>query len=181
MGYSSVATLVVNMTASGRDAVPHEEAQRLFLAHSASLFRFAHLFVRNAADAEDAVQDAFLRLVEHLGRGGNRSNLRAWLFTVTANACRDRLRRRRRWLPWLPEHERALTTPPDLETGSSEQVFLATVALLRPRDRLLLGLKAQGLTYREIAAAAGIREASAGRLLARALQRWTKARETLSW
>jgi DNA-directed RNA polymerase specialized sigma24 family protein len=45
---------------------------------------------------------------------------------------------------------------------------------LPPRDRLLLALRAHGLSYREIATAAAIRPASVGRLLARALDRWTR-------
>ena len=49
---------------------------------------------------------------------------------------------------------------------------MAALRALRPRDRLLLSLRAQGLTYREIAAAADIREPSVGRLLARAVDRW---------
>jgi DNA-directed RNA polymerase specialized sigma24 family protein len=53
----------------------------------------------------------------------------------------------------------------------------ARVALLRlpGRDRLLLALRAQGLSYRDIAAAARIRPASVGRLLARAVDRWEAA------
>jgi DNA-directed RNA polymerase specialized sigma24 family protein len=41
-------------------------------------------------------------------------------------------------------------------------------------------LKVQGLSYRDIAVAAGIREVSVGRLLARALARWQRARDALS-
>jgi DNA-directed RNA polymerase specialized sigma24 family protein len=43
---------------------------------------------------------------------------------------------------------------------------------LSDRDRLLLALRAQDLSYREIAVAARIRPSSVGRLLARALDRW---------
>jgi DNA-directed RNA polymerase specialized sigma24 family protein len=45
---------------------------------------------------------------------------------------------------------------------------------LPARDRLLLSLRAQGFSYRDIAAAARIREQSVGRLLARALDRWKR-------
>ena len=45
---------------------------------------------------------------------------------------------------------------------------------LAPRDRLLLSLRAQGFSYREIGIAAGIRERSVGRLLARAVDRWRR-------
>jgi DNA-directed RNA polymerase specialized sigma24 family protein len=46
---------------------------------------------------------------------------------------------------------------------------------LPKRDRLLLALRAHDLSYRDIAAAAGIRQASVGRLLARAVARWEEA------
>jgi len=48
---------------------------------------------------------------------------------------------------------------------------------LPERDRLLLLLRAQGLSYREIADAARIRPASVGRLLARAVDRWAASRK----
>ena len=46
---------------------------------------------------------------------------------------------------------------------------------LPPRDRMLLALRASGLSYRDIAAAARIRPSSVGRLLARAIDRWGTA------
>jgi len=156
------------------------EALELFEAHGASLFRFARLMLRTPQDAEDVVQTAFVRLLDHLVRGGGRSNLKAWLFAVTANLCRDQLRARRRWLVLLPEHDRLLTAPPVLESRDPLELFLAVVRTLAPRDRLLLALKAQGLSYREMAAAAGVRESSIGRLLARALARWQRARAAMS-
>jgi DNA-directed RNA polymerase specialized sigma24 family protein len=45
---------------------------------------------------------------------------------------------------------------------------------LAPRDRLLLTLYAEGLPYRGIAESMGLREASVGKLLARAIQRLTR-------
>jgi DNA-directed RNA polymerase specialized sigma24 family protein len=80
----------------------------------------------------------------------------------------------------LPEHDQLLTTPPALESRDPVELFLAVVRTLAPRDRVLLALKAQGLSYREIAAAAGLRENSVGRLLARALARWERARAAMS-
>ena len=57
------------------------------------------------------------------------------------------------------------------------QAALDAIRALAPRDRLLVALRAQGLLYREIADAAGIRAASVGRLLARALDRLQKKLE----
>jgi RNA polymerase sigma-70 factor, ECF subfamily len=162
------------------EADASEDALELFRAHGPSLYRFARVVLREPHDAEDVVQTAFLRLLSHLKKGGNRSNLRGWLFAVAANLCRDQLRQRRRWLTWLPEHDRLLTAPPDLQSGDPEELFLATIRTLPSRDRMLLALKAQGLSYRQIAAATGIRETSVGRLLARAMSRWQRARTAAS-
>jgi RNA polymerase sigma-70 factor, ECF subfamily len=160
------------MTTVATRLAPEDEVPSLFGTHGASLYRFSRSMLDAPEEAEDVVQEVFLRLLQHLQAGGDRRNLRAWLFEVAANCCRDRLRRRRRWLPWRPELDRR-TAPPESE---SRDLRLARAALrqLAPRDRLLLSLRAQGLSYSEIARAAGIEPVSVGRLLARAVDRWKK-------
>jgi RNA polymerase sigma-70 factor (ECF subfamily) len=126
------------------------------------------------------VQAAFVRLIEHLGRGGARTNLRAWLFTVTAHLARDHVRLRRRWVPWESALQLEPAGPGELDLRDPQEQFLAAARRLAPRDRLLLALKAQGLSYREIAEVARIRPTSVGQSLARAVTRWRRAREAVS-
>jgi RNA polymerase sigma-70 factor (ECF subfamily) len=116
-----------------------------------------------------------MKLLEHLRNHRNIDNLRGWLFTVAAHAARDRQRRRMRWVAWAPSHERSV--PPHEIEDADGRVEAARSALqcLPPRDRLLLALRANGLSYRDIAAAAGIKPTSVGRLLARAIDRWSKS------
>ena len=151
------------------------EAARLFENHGGAIYRFAAVLVRHHQDAEDVVQDTFLKLFRHLESGGDTRNIRGWLFTVAAHAARDRQRARRRWIPWLPAHEPSVQ-PPELpdEDGRLKHAR-ESLRRLPERDRLLLLLRAQGLSYREIADAARIRPASVGRLLARAVDRWAAA------
>jgi RNA polymerase sigma-70 factor (ECF subfamily) len=156
------------------------ETERLFELHHAALYRFARVLLQQQEDAEDVVQVAFVRLMEHLARDGDRSNLRAWLFTVTANLARDRIRTRRRWMPWEGIEEPGVAAELTLTSQDPQREFLAIAHRLTPRDRLLLALRAQGLSYREIAEAADIKPASVGQLLARALARWRQAREEMS-
>ena len=154
-----------------------EAARQLFQAHGGAVYRFAAVLVRHHQDAEDVVQETFLKLLRHLEAGGDTSNVRGWLFTVAAHAARDRQRRRSRWIPWHATHDRQV--PPPVLPDEDGRLKSARDALRRlpDRDRLLLVLRAQGLSYRDIAAAAGIRPASVGRLLARAVVRWAGTRK----
>jgi RNA polymerase sigma-70 factor, ECF subfamily len=158
------------MTAA--DMTSSEAAQGLFEAHGAAVYRFAVVLARHHQDAEDVVQETFLKLLRHLEAGGDVTNLRGWLFTVAAHAARDRQRRRGRWVPWRPAHDAQV--PPPMLPDEDGRLKGARDALrqLPERDRLLLALRAQGLSYREIATAARIKPASVGRLLARAVARW---------
>jgi RNA polymerase sigma-70 factor (ECF subfamily) len=170
---------LVAQDASAARAEPRREVWRLFAEHGQALFRFSRGMLGNVSDAEDVVQDTFLKLLQHLESGGDRSNLRAWLFAVAANACRDRGRWRMRWVPWRADLDRRTVAPAtDDESPDRRRAHRALQALAK-RDRLLISLRAHGLSYREMAAAAGIAENSVGRLLARAVDRWKRKSEDL--
>jgi RNA polymerase sigma-70 factor (ECF subfamily) len=156
-------------------AEPRQRVMRLFAEHGPALYRFTLVLVRHHQDAEDVVQETFLKLLRHLEGGGGESNLRGWLFTVAAHAGRDRLRSRRRWIPWGPDHDPAVDPPALADEDGRQAAARQAMRGLPERDRLLLGLRSQGLSYREIAAAARLNPASVGRLLARALKRWEGA------
>jgi RNA polymerase sigma factor (sigma-70 family) len=142
----------------------------LFDLHASGLYRMALAMLHEPESAQDVVQDTFARLIGHLRAQGGLSNPRGWLYTVAAHACRDRQRRFGRWLPWTIERDtRSATETPD--RFDDRQAVLNAIRALRSRDRLLIALRAQGLSYQEIGEAAGIRSTSVGRLLARSLDR----------
>jgi RNA polymerase sigma-70 factor (ECF subfamily) len=174
---SWMKTADASISSSSAAVDPKAETLRLFQEHGTALYRFCRGVLHYADDAEDVVQETFLKLLDHLQHGGDRRNLKSWLFTVAANACRDRTRWRLRWLPWNAERDDRTVEPIEvrLKTDTTEaDRARKAFRVLAPRDRLLLSLKAQGLSYRDIAVASGIREQSVGRLLARALDRWRK-------
>lgn len=151
------------------------DARELFAEHGDAIYRFAVVLLHHREDAEDVVQETFLKLLRHLELGGDRTNLRGWLFTVAAHAARDRQRRRGRWIPWRPEHDRAVEAARLPDEDGRLRAARETLRRLTPRDRLLLALRAHDLSYKDIAAVTGIRAASVGQLLARAAARWERA------
>ena len=66
------------------------------LASLDSLYRTARRLTHSAADADDLVQDTYLRAFRSAGQFTPGTNLRAWLFTILHNAARNRARDRAR-------------------------------------------------------------------------------------
>jgi RNA polymerase sigma factor (sigma-70 family) len=154
--------------------------ERVFEEHRAHLVRVGYRITGSVADAEDAVQEAWLRLagVDESTRTEIRDD-RAWLTTVVGRLCLDRLRsaaaRRERYVgPWLPEP--LLTTgDPDEPLAAvvrDEGVRMAAMVVLErlsPPQRVAFVLhEALSLPYAQIAEVLGCPEATARQHAARA-------------
>ncbi len=63
-------------------------------AHAALLFRVAHSVLRNRAEAEDTVQDTFVRVLQHQHKLAQIDDLRVWLVRIAWNLALDRKRRK---------------------------------------------------------------------------------------
>jgi RNA polymerase sigma factor (sigma-70 family) len=63
-------------------------------AYRAPLYRLALSILNDADEAEDAVQDTFVRAVRRLDRYQVGTDFKAWLYTIAVNTCRDYLRKR---------------------------------------------------------------------------------------
>ena len=72
------------------------EMEDLLSRRSPYFHGLAYRFLGNAADAEDAVQDAFLTAYKHLNQFRGESQLSTWLSSIVCNCARMRLRRRPR-------------------------------------------------------------------------------------
>src|SRR5260370_32247873 len=64
--------------------------------HSRAVFRLAHRMTGNEHDAEDVVQEAFLRAYRRLHQYDERARFSSWLHRIAANCAYDLLRARRR-------------------------------------------------------------------------------------
>jgi len=63
-----------------------------------SLYRYAYRFLRNKADAEDAVQDALTAALEHLHQFRGDAQFSTWLTTIVINCARMHLRKQSRYI-----------------------------------------------------------------------------------
>ncbi len=68
------------------------ELELLYDKYSGSVYRLAFSYFKNTADAEDMVQEVYMKLISADMSFSDESAEKAWLMTVTANKCRDTLR-----------------------------------------------------------------------------------------
>src|SRR3954462_3943427 len=71
-----------------------EAFQALVEQHSRSVFRLAYRMTGNEQDAEDVVQESFLRAYRQLGRFESRANFGTWLYRIVSNCSVDLMRSR---------------------------------------------------------------------------------------
>jgi len=143
--------------------------------HHAELYRYAFAMLRENAAAEDVVQDAFERALGALGRYSEERlramMLRPWLYRITLNVVRNRLRRSRE----VPEDPGALLGVSGDGPGERrEDVMdvLAALGRLPERQRAAVTLRyLQELPYKEISAVTGWPEGTAKTLVRRGLAR----------
>lgn len=76
-----------------RDGSSGQALEGLFLRHAEPLQRFLARTLRNEAEAEDLVHDAFLRVADKAGTYRGESPFRTWLFALALNLVRSRKRR----------------------------------------------------------------------------------------
>ena len=128
-----------------------------------------------ASEADDAVQDALIRLWRHAGRfDPGKAALSTWLYRVIVNRCIDIRRQRFRW-PWSPLEQAEDHPAPDvgadraLAGAETLREVAAVISSLPPRQRMALMLTTVGdRRAEEIAALLGISRAATEQLIARA-------------
>lgn len=142
------------------------------------LLAVAYRMLGSTADAEDAVQEAWLRLNRSETEGV--TNLAGWLTTVVARVCLDMLRFRRAQREeyagtWLPEPIVSLEAGPEDEALLADSVGLALLVVLdtlTPPERLAFVLHDMfGVSFEEIGAILARSEAATRQLASRARRR----------
>ncbi len=158
--------------------------------HSRYLYAVAHRVTGNGPDAEDVVQEAWLKAHRQLGRFEERSDVRTWLHRITVNCAIDFIRGRR--------HRELARDPDDLaadaaasaesggpagperlaESGQIQDRVAAAMAELTVSERAAFVLRhVEGLSIDEIGRALGLKTNATKHSVFRAVKKMRVALE----
>ena len=165
-GYSLALSLM-------EDAPPALDLVVIVDEYSTLLFRIANSVLRSRAEAEDTVQDAFIRLLQNRHSLSAVRDMRVWLIRIAWNLALDRKRRKRpeQLDETFAQSLASATTPADRAMAEAQRyhsVLREIERLPRAQRHVLLLCALEELSTTEIAAVLGRSESAVRALLSRA-------------
>ncbi len=151
----------------------------IFAALHRPVYRYVLGILGSEWEAEEVMQEAFLALYREYSEGRGVDDPKPWVFRVAHNLAIDRKRRRSTAEPepaeWWEQHEPAedggAALQERIQREEQRERVRRALRSLAPRQRECLELRAEGLTYRQIALTLGIGVSSVQNHLARGIQR----------
>ena len=183
-----VAVEVKALQAAGKLAAARERFAELVGRHQRRALRIAFHYVRDAADADEAVQDAFIKSYLHIGTFREELPFEVWFTRILINGCLDRIKarkRRERWIAPPPMDPSGVErnpadylpsrgpSPEDLVLASERRRQLnGALSKLPERQRLVFMLSHfEGRSSREVSTMTGLNESTVRVHLFRAIRR----------
>ncbi len=183
-----VAIDVKALQAAGRLDEARDRYGELVGRHQRRALRIAVHYLRDSADADEAVQDAFIKAYMHLASFREELPFEVWFTRILINGCLDRIKSRRRREKWIAppmldpsgaerdpaEYLASSGQSPEERVLSEERrrQLSAALAKLPERQRLVFMLSHfEGQTSREVSAATGLNESTVRVHLFRAIRR----------
>ncbi len=102
------------------DAAAFEELVR---QHTPSVYKVAYAMMGNEHDAQDAVQEAFIKIYRALPQFRGDSAISTWIYRIAVNVCKDFLRASGRFLAVSPDDEAVFLQLPDTGPTPEEQLL----------------------------------------------------------
>ena len=194
---AAAASAVKALQAAGEQEGARERYAELVARHQRRASRIAYHYVRDAAEADEAVQDAFVKAYQHLASFREELPFDVWFTRILINGCLDRIKsrtRRERWLlpmgslrggsgrasdgapaEWdLTERVAAGGLSPEDQLLGRERrrAIAAALAKLPERQRSVFVLShVEGRTSREVSALTGLNESTVRVHLFRAIRK----------
>lgn len=181
------ASAVKALQAEARHAEARERYAELVGRHQRRASRIAFHYLRDGAEADEAVQDAFVKAYSHLSTFREELPFEVWFTRILINGCLDRIKartRRERWMTSMPdgpggERDFAERTPghgpsPEEQLLARErrQRLAEAIAKLPDRQRAVFMLSHyEGCTSREVSKLTGLNESTVRVHLFRAVRK----------
>ncbi len=176
----SDAAVVARVRAGDSDAF-----RLLVERHSRTIFRLAFRMVGNEPDADDVVQETFLRAYRRLDRFESRANFGTWLYRIGVNCSLDLLRQRPKRAEEQAPEEAEEAAPPADETVSPERMAFgaevqakvsSALGSLTEAERAAFLLRHfEGQSIEEIGHVLGLRTSATKHAVFRAVQKMRRA------
>ena len=134
------------------------------------MHRVAFKMIGDKDGASDIVQEVFIDCFQRLSNGLVLDSAKSWLYKVTYIKCIDHFRKQKRL------HEIELKEDIEIEDKQNEKHEMKTVIFqalskLNPQEKAIAVLYSEGLSYKEMASATGIKFSSIGKTLSRTLKK----------
>lgn len=185
---TQAAIAVKALQAAGKLDGARERFTELVTRHQRRALRIAFHYVRDAADADEAVQDAFVKAYTHIGTFRDELPFEVWFTRILINGCLDRIKARKRREKWLAPpsidamgHERDPAeylpsrgpSPEDyvLRQERRRQLHVALQQLPERQRAVFVLNHFEGRTSREVSQITGLNESTVRVHLFRAIRR----------
>jgi RNA polymerase sigma-70 factor, ECF subfamily len=183
-----VASAVKALQAAGRLQDSRERYSELVLRHQRRAVRIGFHYLRDAADTDEAVQDAFVKAYMHIGTFREELPFEVWFTRILINGCLDRLKARKRRERWIAppvidasgQERHPADSLPSRGPSPEDQVLslerreqlTAALAKLPERQRLVFMLSHfEGRSSREVSVLTGLNESTVRVHLFRAIRK----------
>lgn len=173
------AAVVAQVLAGDRDAF-----RALVDAHSRSIFNLAYRMTGNQEDADEVVQETFLRAYKSLDKFELRSKFSTWVYRIAVNRCLDMLEKKKITGDYTisddPDPEEHTVQVPSAEAGPERRLLsreanekiAAAMKLLTPTERIAFTLRhMEGQSIEEISRTLKVKENAAKNTIFRAVKK----------
>jgi RNA polymerase sigma-70 factor (ECF subfamily) len=184
------ASEVKRLLEAGLEDEARERFAEIVLRHQRRASRIAYHYLRDAADADEAVQDAFVKAYLHLDTFREELPFEVWFTRILVNGCLDRIKaraRRDRWFVQRGEHVeegQGVIETTAASGPSPEQALLArerhrrlnrALGRLPDRQRLVFVMsQVEGCSSKDVSVATGLNKSTVRVHLFRAIRRLRK-------
>lgn len=149
--------------------------EQVYESYFNRIYKFVFRLTGQAEDAKDLTQETFIKLNNHFSSYLNHANPKAWVYKVAANTCLNHLKRKDKYRKIIDEvgRESSSAVSTEEEYIENEKLILLKRGLdkLEIRDRIILGLYRDGLSYTDMAQIVRVKKTSVGKILSRAIER----------